>query len=461
MGYSTTPSTLSRVSASSSLTTIDQVVGGAPRGLRVEHLDEPLGVRAAAPRLSWRLPDGAREQRGYRITTDNGWDTGMISGTQNLLVPYAGPRLESAQRVTWQVMVTTDLGASSWSEPGWFETGLLTPEDWRASWIEPGQDPTGPSGDRPAALLRVEFDVHRPVSGARLHATAKGIYEAFVNGERAGDAELMPGFTQYDVRLQVQTIDVTDSVRLGRNALAVVLSDGWFRGQVGITRASDQWGSRSALLAELRLVHDDGSVSIVGTGDGWRSSTGHVLAADLIAGQRVDYIRLQRGWETVGFDDSAGIIAVALVIAAATQSLSGFLIAWLVLTVGQAIYLTVDIAIAADVVPDDAQAGKAMSVYQVATLLPNVGAPIVAIAVLTISGGTNYSAFFLVLAVLAVFSALAALRIRRIRRVCTGRLHDQVLWPEGVAEQHSRAKEVDHRGLSGWECHGDRGPTAG
>jgi len=51
---------------------IDQVVGGAPDGLRVEHLDEPLGVRAAAPRLSWRLPDGAREQRAYRITTDNG-----------------------------------------------------------------------------------------------------------------------------------------------------------------------------------------------------------------------------------------------------------------------------------------------------------------------------------------------------------------------------------------------------
>jgi len=59
----------------------------------------------------------------------------MISGTQNLLVPYAGPLLESAQRVTWQVMVITDLGASAWSEPGWFETGLLTPEDWRARWI--------------------------------------------------------------------------------------------------------------------------------------------------------------------------------------------------------------------------------------------------------------------------------------------------------------------------------------
>ena len=69
--------------------------------------------------------------------------------------------------------------------------------------------PAGPPGERPAALLRREFDVDRPVVSARLHATAHGIYEAFLNGERVGDAELTPGFTQYDARLQVQTYDVT------------------------------------------------------------------------------------------------------------------------------------------------------------------------------------------------------------------------------------------------------------
>ena len=127
--------------------------------------------------------------------------------------------------------------------------------------------------------------------GARLHATAQGLYEAFVNGERAGDAELTPGFTQYDVRLQVQTNDVTGSIRQARNAFAVVLSDGWFRGQVGMTRSSDQWGTRLALLAQLQLTHDDGSVTVVGTDNGWRSSVGHMLAADLIAGQRVDLNR--------------------------------------------------------------------------------------------------------------------------------------------------------------------------
>ena len=269
----------------------------------MEHLDDPLGIRTTAPRLSWRLPDGAREQHAYRITADNGWDTGWVDTDQCLLVPYSGPPLASSRRVEWTVTVETDLGESPASESAWFETGLLWTDDWQVSWVEPGQMPEGTPGERPAALLRFEFDLDRPVVSARLHATAQGIYEAFLNGERVGDAELTPGYTQYDERLQVQTYDVTASIRAGRNTVGVVLADGWFRGQTGITRAADQWGSRLALLAQLQLTHDDGSVTVLGTGPGWRSALGHVVAADLIAGEQWDLTRMQRGWEAPGFDD--------------------------------------------------------------------------------------------------------------------------------------------------------------
>ena len=277
----------------------------APHGLRVEHLDEALGIRTMAPRLSWRLPDGARAQSAYRITTDSGWDSGWVDSDECLLVRYAGPPLESAQRVEWQVQVRTELGESPVSAPSWFETGLLWAEDWQTAWIEPGRMPVGPKGERPAALLRLEFDVDRPVVAARLHATAQGLYEAFLNAERAGDAELTPGYTQYDAHLQVQTVDVTASVREGRNALAVVLADGWFRGQVGVARAAEQWGDRLALLAQLEVTHEDGSATVVGTGRGWRSAVGHVVAADLIGGERWDLNRLPSGWDEPGFDEAA------------------------------------------------------------------------------------------------------------------------------------------------------------
>ncbi|WP_198171315.1 MFS transporter [Actinoplanes awajinensis] len=131
----------------------------------------------------------------------------------------------------------------------------------------------------------------------------------------------------------------------------------------------------------------------------------------LLSGYLSDRLGRRKAFVTVG----AIILAAGLVVASVTQSVNGFLAAWLILSVGQAIYLTVDIAIAAEVVPDQAHAGKAMSVYQVATLLPNVGAPIIAVAVLAAGGSGNYPAFFMVLAVLGVLSAVTILFVRRIR----------------------------------------------
>ena len=182
--------------------------------------------------------------------------------------------------------------------------GLLDEHDWQAVWVAPEEDSRAEPGDRPAPLLRAEFDVAGSIAAARIHLTAHGVYEAFLNGERIGADELAPGFTQYDAHVAVQTYDVTDHLRPGRNAIGVILADGWFRGQIGITRAADQWGTELALLAQLEITHADGTRTVFGTGPHWRSGSGHVVAADLIAGERWDLTRLPRGWSDPGFDDA-------------------------------------------------------------------------------------------------------------------------------------------------------------
>ena len=40
----------------------------------------------------------------------------------------------------------------------------------------------------------------------------------------------------------MQAYDTPPLLRPGRNALGAIVSDGWFRGQVGLPRAHDQWG---------------------------------------------------------------------------------------------------------------------------------------------------------------------------------------------------------------------------
>lgn len=99
----------------------------------------------------------------------------------------------------------------------WFETGLLDPSDWSASWIEPHEPEVQLSGDRPAYVLGTGFALDGVHLDARLHATAHGIYEAFINGHRVGNRELTPGFTSYPENLHVQVYDVSTLLVAGEN----------------------------------------------------------------------------------------------------------------------------------------------------------------------------------------------------------------------------------------------------
>lgn len=274
----------------------------APTRLLVEHLVAPRGLGVAAPRLSWWLPDGTARQEAFALRVDE-WESGRIEGTQHVGVPWPGPEVGSGQGVTWQVKVWTDAGESDWSDPSTWEAGLLHPTDWSASWISPTEGEVAPAGERPAQLLRATFDLPEgvAVTRARAYATAHGLYELFVNDRRVGDIELAPGSTAYRANLDVQTYDLTDLVRPGANAVGAVLSDGWFRGQNGFTREHDCFGARLALLAQVVVDLADGERVVVGTGPGWRSSTGEIVRADLIEGEAVDLRLRQEGWSTASF----------------------------------------------------------------------------------------------------------------------------------------------------------------
>ncbi|WP_433797622.1 family 78 glycoside hydrolase catalytic domain [Actinoplanes sp. CA-252034] len=128
----------------------------------------------------------------------------------------------------------------------------------------------------------------RPVDRARLHVTAHGIYEPHLDGSRITDDELTPGYTEYASRTQVATYDVTDRLTPGSHELGALLADGWYRGQVGMLRARDQWGDTTAFLAQLHVSYRDGTTEIFGTNADWRWSPSHILAADLIEGQIED-----------------------------------------------------------------------------------------------------------------------------------------------------------------------------
>ena len=117
---------------------------------------DPLGLAGDDLSLGWAIVAETRgvTQAAYQIriglTAGGGdvWDSGRVASDRQIDVPLpADLRLAPATRYHWQVRIWNGDGAvTDWSEPAWFETGLITSADWSgARWITHAE-PGGPGG---------------------------------------------------------------------------------------------------------------------------------------------------------------------------------------------------------------------------------------------------------------------------------------------------------------------------
>lgn len=134
----------------------------------------------------------------------------------------------------------------------------------------------------PAPVFRREFTVRPGLISARLSASAAGIYELSLNGERVGDTYFDPGRTRVQSRVMYQTYDLTALLKEGINTLCAVVGHGWYN------RAMNYAGTTLAFIGELMLKYEDGTESIV-TGSDWLSnSDGRVRYDDIFNGEIID-----------------------------------------------------------------------------------------------------------------------------------------------------------------------------
>jgi len=287
------------------------------QALSCEHKTNPVGIDNSRPRLSWQMSSSRRNtlQQAYRIRvaeqeTDlvNGrkliWDTGRVESGQSLYIEYRGPALESGKRYYWQVRIWDNQGsASQWSEPAFWEMGLLSPEEWQADWIHADWE-EAPEKSQPSPYLRAEFELPGPVKRARAYVTSMGLYAMELNGVPVGDRLFTPGWTSYAKRLQYQTYDVTALLHEGRNAVGAILGDGWYRGNLGFQGQRNVYGKKLALLLQIRIELADGSTRVVSSNESWKASTGPIRMSDIYNGEHYDARLEMPGWSKPGFDDT-------------------------------------------------------------------------------------------------------------------------------------------------------------
>jgi alpha-L-rhamnosidase len=180
--------------------------------------------------------------------------------------------------------------------------GLLDRDAWQGQWIG-AMFAGGTHTTSPAPLLRTRFMLDRPVSQARLYATALGLYEPHLNGQLVGADLLTPGWTDYAIRVQYQVYDVTALLRSGENVLGAILGDGWYCGYVG-WRERQRYGDRPRFLAQLAITFEDGSIQTIATDEQWKLTYGPILESDMQMGESYDARRELDGWDLPGYDDT-------------------------------------------------------------------------------------------------------------------------------------------------------------
>jgi len=265
--------------------------------LRVEYLKNPIGIDFIKPRLSWNC-EGGVTQRAYRIvaTDENGtvlWDSGKIESAQMVHISWGGKALDSRTIVKWKVCLWDEEDVQSeWSDEAHFELGLLHEIDWKAKWIT-GNYKVNKNEHYPVDCFRKQFVVDKTVKKARVYATACGVYESCLNGEKNGEFVLAPGITDYNKRIQYQTIDVTKQIKQGENAWTVMLADGWYRGAAGAWGIRNQYGTETKFYGQLEITYEDGTIDVIASDATWEwSNDGPLRMADNKDGEVVEAYRM-------------------------------------------------------------------------------------------------------------------------------------------------------------------------
>src|SRR5271155_3139224 len=188
----------------------------APVHLRTNGLVNPLGIDTQQPTFSWQndLKSANWMQSSYEIlvATDaqnllpgkaDIWDSGEVKSSESLDVPYAGKTIKPQQHYVWKVIVWDNKKNQTRSEPSWFETGLMSANDWKAEWIT-RRDPkaeqelnsirwiwlaeSDPMHVTSATAAHFRYHLHldaRPET-ASLHVLVRGAFTASVNGKVTG-----------------------------------------------------------------------------------------------------------------------------------------------------------------------------------------------------------------------------------------------------------------------------------
>lgn len=289
-----------------------------------DNVDSDLSIHTGhrQPRLSWQFEATdptlkGWHQTGYRVKM-SAWGQPhpdiYVESSESVLVPWPGKplSLESSCRVKVRVEGKDESGevvTSLWSEETTVEF-VPSQDHFTAKFIGSAQ----PQSTGPLRPLRFRKPFAVPifdglVDKARLHVSAYGVYQVYINGQRVSSDDMAPGWTSYTHRLLYQTYDVRDLLRPGGNVIDIEVAEGWYAGRLGWAGQEHIYGQALGVFAQLEVVATErqDAITII-TDETWQCGHGPLISSSIYDGECYDAREEQNGWnDETNFKESGWV----------------------------------------------------------------------------------------------------------------------------------------------------------
>jgi hypothetical protein len=154
-------------------------------------------------------------------------------------------------------------------------------------------------------MMRKEFEIRKRIKSATAYISGLGHFEMYLNGNKIGDHFLDPGWTNYAKHAQYVTFDITKDLQQGKNAVGVMLGNGFYYipGQ-RYRKMTGAYGHPKMIMRTV-IEYTDGSIDNIISDESWKTVASPIIFSSIFGGEDYDANLEQLGWHSPSFNDNA------------------------------------------------------------------------------------------------------------------------------------------------------------
>lgn len=157
--------------------------------------------------------------------------------------------------------------------------------------------------------------IEKNIKKAEASVCGLGQFVFHVNGEKIGDHELDPGWTNYKKRIQYVMFDITENLKKGENVIGAEVGNGWFimenehysfhfpEFMPPNPNPYQPFGKSLVLAMEIEIEYEDGTTEVITADETFKVRQHEICMTNVYGSETVDGSKYPSGWDFISYQD--------------------------------------------------------------------------------------------------------------------------------------------------------------